>query len=188
MKYLVERLSPLSYELSLFGAILPKVSQEPTVITFKEAQEILLKNFDRDISSEPDFEPGDEKMLGEYFAKEKDTDFVWVTGYPTRKRPFYTKPRQDDPEVSRGFDLLFRGMEIITGGQRINNYDELVSSLKSRNLEPEDFEYYLQAFRYGMPPEGGFALGLERITARLLGIDNVRLATLFPRDINRLTP
>jgi nondiscriminating aspartyl-tRNA synthetase len=188
MRYLVGKLGPLSYEFSLFNATLPQVSDEPMVITFKEAQEILLKNFDRDIRSEPDFEPGDEKMLGEYFAKEKGTDFIWVTGYPTKKRPFYTKPREDDKDVSRGFDLIFRGMEIITGGQRINSYDELVTSLKGRGLKPEDFDYYLQSFQYGMPPEGGFALGLERITSRLLGIENVRLATLFPRDINRLTP
>lgn len=188
MKYVVDALRPLRYEFGLFEAKLPEVSDEPLIVTFQECQQILLKEFNRDITKEPDFEPGDEKMLGEYFAKEKGTDFVWVTGYPTRKRPFYTKPRDDDREVSRGFDLLFRGMEVITGGQRINDYQELVDSIKGRGLKPEDFEYYLEAFRYGMPPEGGFALGLERLTAKLLGIENVRLATLFPRDINRLTP
>lgn len=188
MGHLVTALQPLQHELGLFGAKLPAVSSEPLIVTFVECQQILLKEFNRDATSEPDFEPGDEKLLGDYFAKEKGTDFIWVTGYPTRKRPFYTKPRQDNPEISRGFDLLFRGMEIITGGQRINDYQELVESISRRDLKPEDFEYYLEAFRYGMPPEGGFALGLERLTARLLGIENIRLATLFPRDVNRLTP
>lgn len=188
MKYLVETLKPLQYEFSLFDAKLPEVSEESLIKTFQECQEVLLKQFSRDITQEPDFEPGDEKMLGEYFAKKEGTDFIWVTGYPTRKRPFYTKPREDNRQVSRGFDLLFRGMEIITGGQRINDYQELLDSLKSRSLKPESFDYYLEAFRYGMPPEGGFALGLERLTARLLGIENIRLTTLFPRDINRLTP
>lgn len=188
MKELLHRFESLKSEFDLFGATLPKLPEKPLVITFQEAQEILLREFNRNINKEPDFEPGDEKMLGEYFAKKENSDFVWVTGYPTRKRPFYTKAREDNHEVSRGFDLIFRGMEIITGGQRINDYNELVNSIQSRGLKPEDFEYYLQAFRYGMPPEGGFALGLERLTARLLDLENIRLTTLFPRDINRLTP
>lgn len=188
MKYVLAKLEPLKAELDLFDATLPKVSATPLIKTFKECQEILLKEYKRDITAEPDFEPGDEKLLGEYFSKTEKSDFVWVTGYPTRKRPFYTKPREDDPEVSHGFDCLFRGMEIITGGQRINSYQELVASLRSRHLDPDNFSYYIEAFKYGMPPEGGFALGLERLTAKLLGIDNIRLTTLFPRDMGRLTP
>lgn len=188
MKHVLSRLTSLKEEFELFESPLPKVSDKPLIKTFQECQQILLKEFKRDITKEPDFEPGDEKLLGEYFAKNEKSDFVWVTGYPTRKRPFYTKPREDDPEISRGFDCLFRGMEIITGGQRINDYQELVASLRSRHLDPDNFSYYIEAFKYGMPPEGGFALGLERLTARLLGIENIRLTTLFPRDMGRLTP
>lgn len=188
MKHVLTKLEPLKRELALFDAVLPKISDKPLIKTFQECQEILLKEFKRDITKEPDFEPGDEKLLGEYFAKTEGNDFVWVTGYPTRKRPFYTKPREDDPEISRGFDCLFRGMEIITGGQRINDYQELVASLRGRHLDPDNFAYYLETFKYGMPPEGGFALGLERLTAKLLGIENIRMTTLFPRDMGRLTP
>jgi nondiscriminating aspartyl-tRNA synthetase len=148
----------------------------------------LKKEFNRDVVGDPDFEPNDEKLLGEYVKNKWKSDFVWVTGYPTKKRPFYTMPDPKNKEVSRGFDLIFRGMEIITGGQRINDHQMLVEAIKSRGLNPSDFAYYLEAFQYGMPPEGGFALGLERLTAKLLGIENIRLATLFPRDLQRLTP
>lgn len=185
--FLIERLKSLEYEFSLFDAKLPELNEVP-VMTLQEAQEILKSEFNRDVIGEPDFEPNDEKLLGQYIKEKHNTDFVWVTGYPTKKRPFYTMPDPENPEISRGFDLIFRGMEIITGSQRINEHEQLVSAIKDRSLNPEDFAYYLEAFKYGMPPEGGFALGLERLTSRLLGIENIRLAKLFPRDVNRLTP
>jgi nondiscriminating aspartyl-tRNA synthetase len=187
IKFLINKLEPLKYEFGLFEAAPPSATEIPT-LSLREAQEILKKEFNRDVVGDPDFEPNDEKLLGEYVKNKWKSDFVWVTGYPTKKRPFYTMPDPKNKEVSRGFDLIFRGMEIITGGQRINDHQMLVEAIKSRGLNPSDFAYYLEAFQYGMPPEGGFALGLERLTAKLLGIENIRLATLFPRDLQRLTP
>ncbi len=185
---LTSNLQKFSYEFSLHGAELPEVPAEIPVMTLREAQELIKAERGRDIVGDPDFEPGDEKLLGEIVKEKFSSDFVWVTEYPTKKKPFYTKRLPGNPELTRGVDLIFRGSEIISGGQRINDYDELVDSIKDKGLNPENFGYYLEAFKYGMPPEGGFALGLERLTARLLGLDNVRLATLFPRDLNRLTP
>jgi nondiscriminating aspartyl-tRNA synthetase len=128
-----------------------------------------------------DLSPADERRL----CEERGTEFLFVTGYPMAKRPFYTHPDPARPEYSNSFDLLFRGLEIVTGGQRLHRYEDYVAALDG-NTEP--FAGYLQAFRYGMPPHGGFALGLERWVARLTGAQNIRETTLFPRDLNRLTP
>ena len=133
--------------------------------------------------SEDDLSPADERRIcGEY------GELVFVQGFPTAKRPFYTHPDPARPEFSRGFDLLFRGLEIVTGGQRLHRYDDYLAALAARGTDPAPFGGYLEAFRYGMPPHGGFALGLERWTAQLLGLRNVRETTLFPRDRNRVAP
>jgi nondiscriminating aspartyl-tRNA synthetase len=132
---------------------------------------------------EPDLAPEDERRICAEHG-----ELVFVEGFPTSKRPFYTHPNPDRPEWSRGFDLLYRGLEIVTGGQRLHLYDDYVSALEVRGLDPAAFATYLDTFRYGMPPHGGFAIGLERFTAQALELGNVREATLFPRDRNRLTP
>jgi nondiscriminating aspartyl-tRNA synthetase len=137
---------------------------------------------------EPDLAPADERALGEWARREHGSDFVFVVGYPMEKRPFYTHPDPERPHLSRGFDLLFRGVELITGGQRLHRHEDYLAALEARGLSPEPYEGYLQAFRYGMPPHGGFAIGLERWTAQLTGARNVRETTLFPRDLHRLTP
>jgi nondiscriminating aspartyl-tRNA synthetase len=134
--------------------------------------------------SDVDLSPADERRL----CEEHGTEFLFVTGYPMAKRPFYTHPEPGRPEFSNSFDLLFRGLELVTGGQRLHRYEDYVAALAARDLSPEPYEGYLQAFRYGMPPHGGFALGLERWVARLTGAQNIRETTLFPRDLNRLTP
>ncbi len=131
-----------------------------------------------------DLSPADERRL----CEEHGTEFLFVTGYPMTKRPFYTHPEPGRPEYSNSFDLLFRGLELVTGGQRLHRYEDYLAALAARGLSPEPYEGYLQAFRYGMPPEGGFAIGLERWVARLTGAQNIRETTLFPRDLNRLTP
>jgi nondiscriminating aspartyl-tRNA synthetase len=113
---------------------------------------------------------------------------VFVTGYPLRKRPFYTHPQPGNPAYSNGFDLLFRGIELVTGGQRLHRYDDYVAALTAAGEPLEPYRGYLDGFRYGMPPHGGFAIGLERFVARLTGAANVREATAFPRDLHRLTP
>jgi nondiscriminating aspartyl-tRNA synthetase len=135
-----------------------------------------------------DLAPADERRLCEWARAEHGSDFLFVTGYPMAKRPFYTHPEPARPEYSNSFDLLFRGLEVVTGGQRLHRHEDYLAALASPGLDPEPFQGYLQAFRYGMPPHGGFAIGLERFVARLVGARNVRETTLFPRDRSRLTP
>lgn len=154
--------------------------------TLREAQELILDEFGRDVTKEKDLTPQDEVDLCKWAKEKKDSDFVTVTHFPTAAKPFYTKPDPKDPEYSLSYDLLFRGVEVLSGSQRINDYGELVESIKSRDMKPEDFEMYLQAFKYGMPPEGGFSFGLERLTMLLLGLANIREASLFPRDMERV--
>jgi nondiscriminating aspartyl-tRNA synthetase len=139
-------------------------------------------------SDEPDLAPAHERALGEWARREHGSDFVFVTGYPMRKRPFYTHPDPVDPAYSNGFDLLFRGVELVTGGQRLHRYEDYVAALTSTGEPLEPYRGYLDGFRYGMPPHGGFAIGLERFVARLTGAANVREVTAFPRDLHRLVP
>lgn len=137
---------------------------------------------------EPDLAPADERAMGEWARREHGSDFVYVTGYPMGKRPFYTHPDPADPLRSNGFDLLFRGVELVTGGQRLHRYADYVTAIEGRGESLEPYQGYLDGFRYGMPPHGGFAIGLERFVARLTGAANVREVTAFPRDRHRLTP
>jgi nondiscriminating aspartyl-tRNA synthetase len=141
-----------------------------------------------DLADEPDLAPAHERWLGEWARREHDSDFVFVTGYPMVKRPFYTHPDPARPQFSNSFDLLFCGLELITGGQRLHRYGDYVAAVRARGEDTLAYESYLQAFRYGMPPHGGFAIGLERWVSRLTGAANVRETTLFPRDRGRLTP
>lgn len=156
------------------------------VMTLREAQQLILKETGVDKTSEPDLEPEDERFLCEYANKNLGSDYVYVTHFPTSKRPFYTHVDPECPEFTRSFDLLFRGLEMCSGGQRVHNYDELVSRIKGKGLDPDKFEFYLQAFKYGIAPHGGIGMGLERLTAKYCGVGNVKEATLFPRDINRI--
>jgi nondiscriminating aspartyl-tRNA synthetase len=151
------------------------------VLTLREAQAALGVSTD-----EPDLEPEHERALCEWALKEHKSDFVFVTHYPMSKRPFYTYEDENNLGYSKSFDLLFRGLEISTGGQRIHNLESLIERAKAKGLDPEKFKFYLEAFKVGMPPHGGSATGLERLTARLLNIANVKEATLFPRDLNRI--
>jgi nondiscriminating aspartyl-tRNA synthetase len=137
---------------------------------------------------EDDLAPEHERALGRWARDEHASDFLFVYGYPMRKRPFYTHPQPDDPQWSNSFDLIFRGLELVTGGQRLHRHEDYVAAIKARGERPADYDSYLAPFRHGMPPHGGFAFGLERFIARLAGLDNVREATLFPRDLHRLTP
>jgi len=173
-------------EFELLDAIIPEIPKEIPVIKLREAQEIIKKEYGEDCVGEPDLEPQHERWLCEYTQKKYNSEFIYITHYPTDKRPFYTYEDEEDLGFTKSFDLLFRGIEITTGGQRIHDYDALVANIKKWGLDPEKFSFYLQAFKYGMPPEGGLGMGLERLTARLLGLDNIKEATLFPRDMNRI--
>ncbi|MEX0933768.1 MAG: aspartate--tRNA(Asn) ligase [Candidatus Paceibacterota bacterium] len=164
--------------------ILPK--EEFPSLKLTEAQEILKKEFSIDAIGEPDLEPEHERKIGEWACKEHGSDFVFITHFPTAKRAFYTYPDPDNPTYSRSFDLLFRGLEINSGSQRYHNYEHLIKTLKERGLDPEKFSFYLQMHKYGIPPHGGCSTGLERFTARMLELPNVKLATPFPRDMHRI--
>lgn len=164
----------------------PEIKKTIPRLKLRDAQEILFKRTGKDQRNEPDFDPSGEKEICAWVEEETGAPFVFITHYPTNKRPFYTMPDPNDPQYSLSFDLLGISQEWVTGGQRINDYDRLLSRIKERGNRPEQFELYLQAFRYGMPPEGGFAIGLERLTKDILGLFNVREASLFPRDMERV--
>ena len=163
-----------------FNTSPPLIPAEIPVLTLREAHEIL------GVPPEPDMAPEHERNICEWAKKEKGSDFIFITRFPTAKRAFYTYEDPSEAPLSRGFDLLFRGLEINSGAQRIHDYATLIARMNERGLDPEKFSFYLQAFKYGMPPHGGSSTGLERFTARMLEIANVKEATSFPRDMTRI--
>jgi len=187
LQYLFAHLEKtVSAELKLWNFIKPELPDNVPVYKLREVQEIIKQETGVDHTAEPDLEPNEEKLICEYAKNKFNSDFVFVTHYPTVKRPLYTYPDESDPEFTKSFDLLFRGVEVTTGGQRINDYEQLVSNIKKWGLNPEKFKFYLEAFQFGMPPEGGFSFGSERITMCILGLKNIREGSLFPRDMERV--
>lgn len=188
-KYMIERLKKNSQnEFTLLNATIPEYVKIP-IIKLREAQEILEKEYkESGIVGEPDLEPKHEKQICEYTKKKWGSDFIFISHYPSRKRPFYAMDNPKNPKETLSFDLLFRGLEVTTGSQRMHKYEDYVKKMKERKMSEKGFEDYLSVFRYGMPPHGGFCQGLERLTARFLELDNIKEASLFPRDINRLKP
>ncbi len=178
----------LAAELALAGVTLPKVPEAIPEVDFRAAQALIAQHAGWDPRGEPDLAPADEKWLGDWARDNLGSDFLFVTGYPTEKRPFYTMPAPHDPSVTNGFDLLFRGTELVTGGQRIHVYSQLVEAARAKGIPLESIAGYLEAFRFGMPPHGGFAIGLERFVMLMAELGNLREASLFPRDIHRLAP
>lgn len=182
----------VKYAESKHGEIINRFAGRPvsygTVprLTLREAQEIIFNETKRDVRNEKDLSPEDEQFLSTWALEKHGSDFVIITHFPTLKRAFYTKPDPQNPEFSLSYDVLFRGLEISSGSQRVDNHDELVEIIQKRGMNPKDFELYLMSFKYGMPPEGGFSFGLERVTKQLLGLGNVREASLFPRDMERV--
>lgn len=184
MAYLKEN---YALEIELLKLQLPEIKEIPAV-KFIDAKQMVAEAYKREIKDFEDFEPEEEKLLSELIKKKTGSEFVFVTHYPSKKRPFYAMENPENREETLSFDLFFRGMEITTGGQRIHSYEEQLEKMRKRGMEPEHFAGYLMAHKYGLPPHGGLGLGLERFTAKLLQFENVRSATLFPRDINRLVP
>src|SRR5216683_2986193 len=178
----------LQNELDLPGCDLPLLPARMPTVDFVEAQRLIQTATGEDVLGEPDLAPSHERWLGEWAMREHGSEFLFVTGYPLAKRPFYTHPDPSRPGQSNSFDLLFRGLELVTGGQRLHIYADYLAVLAERGQDPSPFAGYLEAFKHGMPPHGGFAMGLERWVARLVGAPNVRETTLFPRDMQRLTP
>jgi nondiscriminating aspartyl-tRNA synthetase len=174
--------------VNLLGLNLPSVPGQIPEIHFADAQELLARNTGEDPRGEPDLAPAHERWLSEWALREHGCEFLFVTGYPMAKRPFYTHPDPARPGYSNSFDLLFRGLELVTGGQRLHRHADYLAALAERGEDPAPYAAYLQVFAHGMPPHGGFAIGLERWTARLTGAANVRSVTLFPRDLHRLSP
>jgi nondiscriminating aspartyl-tRNA synthetase len=176
-------------ELETLETKMPLIPVSIPWIRFADAQQMLHDKFNvQDALGEPDLAPEHERILGQWALKEHNSDFLFVTGYPMVKRPFYTHPDPADPRYANGFDLLFRGTELVTGGQRLHRYEDYIAAANRFKYALEPFESYFEAFKFGMPPHGGFAIGMERFVMQLLCLDNIRLATLFPRDIHRLTP
>ena len=188
LKYTMELLkSEYKKELDMLGIDLPSISQIPHV-RFAEAKQLVSEKYNRKIRNPFDLEPEEEVLIGRYFKEEYDSDFVFVTHYPSKKRPFYAMDDPEDTNVTLSFDLLYKGLEITTGGQRIHDYQMILEKMEKRGMDPEDIKDYLMIFKYGMPPHGGLGIGLERLTMRLLDEQNVRETSLFPRDVTRLEP
>ncbi|MFO8184129.1 MAG: aspartate--tRNA(Asn) ligase [Candidatus Aegiribacteria sp.] len=177
-----------AYELEMLGASLPELPDPVPSITLEEAHRITTEISGKDTTGEPDLSPEEEKQLWAWSKEEWDSEFLFVTHFPSEKRPFYAMDDPACPGTTLSFDLLLRGLEVTTGGQRIHDHRMQVDKLREFGLDPESFQGYLQAHRYGLPPHGGLAIGLERLTARILEVENIRLTTMFPRDVRRLTP
>ena len=166
----------------------PSLPEEIPVLRFDEAKELAARRYDRPIRDPYDLEPEEEANIGRYAREVLGSDFLFVTHYPAKKRPFYAMDDPDDPRYTLSFDLLYRGMEVTTGGQRIHDYAQQVEKMERLGMRPEEFESYLMLHKYGAPPHGGLGIGLERLTMKLCGLDNIRSACLFPRDRGRLEP
>ena len=165
----------------------PQIDKIPCV-RFSDAKQMVSEEYSRRIKDPNDLEPEEEQLIGRLFKEKYNSDFVFVTHYPTKKRPFYAMDDPENPKVTLSFDLLFRGLEVTTGGQRIHDYNEQINKMRSKGLDPDEFESYLMFHKYGAPPHGGLGIGLERLVMRLLGEENIRACSLYPRDISRLEP
>ena len=188
LKYTMELLkNEYKAEIDLLKIDIPNVDKIPCV-KFADAKGMVSKEYNRRIKDPNDLEPEEEQLIGKLFKEKYNSDFVFVTHYPAKKRPFYAMNDKENEKLTVSFDLLFRGLEVTTGGQRIHDYHEQVQKIIDKGLDPKDFESYTMIHKIGMPPHGGLGLGLERLCMRLCDDDNVRHSTLFPRDINRLEP
>lgn len=176
-----------SFEIELLNINLPEIDSIPS-IKLSEAHEIYYKFKKKDLRNEPDLSPEEEKFLTQWSLREHNSEFLFITHFPTKKRPFYTMDDPENPEETLSFDLLFRGIEITTGGQRIHDYKSQVKKLKKMSMNPENFDVFLQLHKYGIPPHGGLAIGLERLVEKICGLSSVKEASMYPRDINRFIP
>ncbi len=187
VKYILEHVaSKCAAELELLEASLPTMIDKTPTLSLTEAQEKIQTKSGRKVVGDKDLNPEDERELCEIIKEETGSDFVYVYGYPTRAKPFYVYPNPENPEFNEGMDLLCRGVEWLSGGRRINDYQQLMKHVDEWQMDPKKIEMFLEAFRYGVPPEGGFALGAERMTMQILGLKNIREAAMFPRDMHRI--
>jgi nondiscriminating aspartyl-tRNA synthetase len=173
-------------ELALFNVTIPLVPDKIPSIKLRDAQQMIFDRTGRDCRQEKDLSPDDEREVCRWSLEKYGSDLVFVSHFPTKFRPFYTYPDDDNPEFNQGFDLIGRGVEWLTGGRRIHNYQTIMDHVQQWGIDPASIDLYLQAYRFGMPPLGGFAFGAERITMQILNLANIREATLFPRDMERV--
>ncbi len=187
VRYILEQVKERNAEhLKILNVELPVMLDKTPTLSLTEVQQKIFEKTGRDVRGEKDTNPQDEREICEIIKEETGSDFVFIYGYPTRKKPFYVYPNPENPEFNEGMDLICRGVEWLSGGRRINDYNQLMEHVQIWGMDPEKIKMFLQAFKYGVPPEGGFAFGAERITMQLLGLKNVREASMFPRDMNRI--
>jgi nondiscriminating aspartyl-tRNA synthetase len=186
-RYILKEVETKNAEhLKLLNVELPVMIEKTPTYSLREVQQKIFEVYGRDVRGDKDTNPQDEREICEIVKKETGSDFVFIYGYPTRKKPFYIYPNPDEPEFNEGVDLICRGVEWLSGGRRINKYDQLQEHVKIWGMDPAKIKMFLEAFKYGVPPEGGFSFGAERITMQLLGLKNIREACMFPRDMNRI--
>ncbi len=187
IKFVLDRVSKeCEKELVMFGATVPKVTDKIPRLKMREAQEIIFQRTGRDHRKVKDLDPEDEREICKWALEEKGSDLIFITHFPVASKPFYSYEDPDDPGYILGFDLEGRGVEWLTGGQRINDYNKLLENAQKWEVNLERSRLFMDAFKYGMPPEGGFSFGSERIVMHILGLSNIREASLFPRDMERV--
>ena len=174
--------------LTYYNAEISEVPERIPRIKLAEIKKIIKQEYGYQIPDDTDIDPEGEKLASQYAKEKLNSDFLFITHYPWKYRPFYTMPDKENPEETLGFDLIFRGIEIVSGGQRIHTYPELMENMKKKGVKPAGMEFYLNTFKFGMPPHGGWGLGSERVIQQILGLKNIKEAVLFPRDVNRLNP
>ncbi|KKS65669.1 MAG: Aspartyl-tRNA synthetase [Parcubacteria group bacterium GW2011_GWA1_42_7] len=174
--------------LEAYGAEIPKVPEKIPQIKLAQIKKIIKEKYNYEIPETTDIDPEGERLAGRWAKEEFNSDFLFITHYPWSDRPFYTMPDKDNPAETCGFDLIYKGLEIATGSQRINDYKMLMENMAKKNISPDGMEYYLDIFKYAMPPHGGWGMGSERIIQQMLGLKSIKEAILFPRDMKRLSP
>jgi len=175
-----------SRELAMYQASLPSIIEKTPIISLTETQQKIFEKTGRDARGEKDLNPEDEKDICRIIKEETGSDLVFVYGYPSKKKPFYVFPSPENPEFNEGVDLLCRGVEWSSGGRRVSDYAQLLKQVEDWHMDPSKITLFLEAFKFGVPPEGGFALGAERLTMQILGLKNIREASMFPRDMERV--
>lgn len=174
--------------LDLYGIELPKVLDEIPSFKLSEIKKIIKEEYGHEVAEGTDIDPHGEELAGKYAKEKFNSDFIFITHYPWSDRPFYTMPDKDNPGETCSFDLLYKGLEIASGGQRIHDYEELLANIKKKGVKPQGMEFYLDTFKYGIPPHGGWGMGSERIIKQMLNLESIKEAILFPRDVKRLIP
>jgi nondiscriminating aspartyl-tRNA synthetase len=174
--------------LDIYDIKISEVPDQIPQVKLADIRKIVKDRYDYEIPKDTDIDPEGERLAGRYAKEEFNSDFIFITHYPWKEKPFYTMPSEENPEETYGFDLIFKGLEIVTGSQRIHTYQQLMENMKKKGIKPKGMEFYLDTFKYAMPPHGGWGMGSERLIQKILGLESIKEAILFPRDVKRLAP